>query len=316
MRRKLPAWVLTRRARRPDPPPMIDFLRDLLSRPGAARTVIVLEPDTMSAPRQYEVRLGMALYVLLIAIVAVAAVLVAVVVLTPVRSVLLGPGAGELRAEAERNASRASALEDSMTAQVEQITLLRALITGSAPVGVSEADSAASGARATEEVPAQAITVAPQPAEPAASSESPASIRAQRTRSRAAGAYLASLRSPVPAPLDGVVSRGFLPARGHYGLDLAADAGTPVLAAGDGTVVFADWTQGGGLTVAMQHAGGYLSVYKHNRRLLRRAGDRVAAREALAESGNTGEITSGPHLHVEVWRDGRPLDPETFFSLR
>ena len=304
---------------------MIDFLRDLLSRPGAARTVILLEPDTMSAPRQYEVRPGTALYVLFLAVVAVAAVLVAAVVLTPLRGAFLGPAAGELRAEAERNASRASALEDSMTAQVEQITLLRALITGDTPGGLSGADSATSDIRTTAEATTRSPAVAPPtPAEPSASVSAaepasavpPASTRAARTRGRAAGAYLASLRSPVPAPLDGVVSRGFLPARGHYGLDLAADAGTPVLAAGDGTVVFADWAQGGGLTVAVQHAGGYLSVYKHNRRLLRRAGDRVSAREALAESGNTGEITSGPHLHVEVWRDGRPLDPETFFSLR
>ena len=304
---------------------MIDFLRDLLSRPGAARTVILLEPDTMSAPRQYEVRPGTALYVLFLAVVAVAAVLVAAVVLTPLRGAFLGPAAGELRAEAERNASRASALEDSMTAQVEQITLLRALITGDIPGGLSGADSATPDIRAAAEATIRSPAVAPPaPAEPSASvsAAEPASAvpgapaRAARARGRAAGAYLASLRSPVPAPLDGVVSRGFLPARGHYGLDLAADAGTPVLAAGDGTVVFADWAQGGGLTVAVQHAGGYLSVYKHNRRLLRRAGDRVSAREALAESGNTGEITSGPHLHVEVWRDGRPLDPETFFSLR
>jgi murein DD-endopeptidase MepM/ murein hydrolase activator NlpD len=295
---------------------MTDFLRAFLSRPGAARTVILLEPDLLSAPRQYEVRPGTALVAVGVAIVAVAAVLVAAVVLTPLRGTLLGPDSDELRAAAQRNAARAAALEDSMTVQVEQITVLRALITGE-PGGESSAVPETAVPEPDDssdpDLPPTAKRTAASPL-PSASSETMSGT--QDLRPGPIAAYLASLRAPAPPPLDGVVSRGFLPARGHYGLDLAADAGTAVGAAADGTVVFGDWTQGGGLTIAVQHAGGYLLVYKHNSRLLRRAGERVQAREAVALSGNTGEITSGPHLHVEVWRDGRPLDPATFFSLR
>ena len=296
---------------------MTAFLRDLLSRPGAARTVILLEPDTMSAPRQYEVRPGFLFYAAAVAVVGVAAVLVAVVVVTPLRGALLGPGSAEVRAAAERSASRAEALEDSMAVQVEQIDQLRAIITGTADTLASASAGAPGSAPAS--VPSDPGRVASVPAGRAETSapRPPVPARASPSRTlRVADGYLASLRAPSLPPLDGVVSRGFAPARGHYGLDLAADAGTPVLAAGDGTVVLADWTQDGGLTVAVQHAGGYLSVYKHNSRLLRRPGDRVRSREALALSGNSGEITSGPHLHVEVWRDGRAQDPATFFLLR
>ena len=84
---------------------------------------------------------------------------------------------------------------------------------------------------------------------------------------------------------------------------------------GDGYVTFADWTQAGGYTIAVQHAGGYLSIYKHNARLLKRAGERVRSREVVALSGNTGEITSGPHLHFELWRDGLAQDPASFLIL-
>lgn len=304
---------------------MISFLRDLFDRPGVARTVILIEPDSMSAPRQYEVRPGASLYVLVIGVVAVAAVLVAAAVLTPLRGALVGPGADELRATAEQNASRAAALEDSLVAQAEQIDLLRGLITGEA-LGETPLDSAAGAAGTPSEAPpgpADAPAV-PQP-DPAAAplgaqvaAQAPPAGRLERSLRLvdAAEVYLAGIRAPTRLPLDGVVSRGFAPARGHFGLDIAADVGTPVLAIGDGTVVFADWTQDGGLAVVVQHAGGTLSVYKHCDRILRQAGDRVRAREAIALSGNTGAVTSGPHLHVEVWRDGRAQDPAAFFSLR
>ena len=75
----------------------------------------------------------------------------------------------------------------------------------------------------------------------------------------------------------------------------------------------ADRTQEGGWAIAVQHAGGYLSLYKHNRRLLKQVGERVEAREVIAESGNSGEITTGPHLHVELWHDGLAQDPAAYF---
>jgi murein DD-endopeptidase MepM/ murein hydrolase activator NlpD len=301
---------------------MTDFLRDLFARPGAARTVILLDSDSMSAPRQYEVRPGYALYAAVIGVVVVAAALVAVAVLTSARDLIAGPGSDELRGAAERNAARAAALEDSVTAQYEEIAQLRSIITG-------EADTSDTGG-VESAPPALGVPDVAAPDEPSAlqtdaedgpgrggprEDDEPSGAGPVRL-SRPAAAYLVGLREPALPPLDGVVSRGFRPARGHYGLDIATDRGTPVRSVGDGTVVLADWTQDGGLTVAVQHADGYLSVYKHNGRLGRRTGDRVRARETLALSGNTGEVTSGPHLHVEVWRDGRAHDPAAFFLLR
>lgn len=290
---------------------MIDFWRDLFGRPGASRTVILLEPDSMSAPRQYEVRTGHAVYAAIIATVGLGALLVAAAVLTPLRGLLVGPGAGELRVVAERNAARASALEDSLAAQDEQVDLLRALITGD-PASETAGDDAPNAAA---ENPAPGVPAEVEaPAAPVGDAEP--ERRAASSLTEPADRYLAGLRTATPLPLDGVVSRAFAPARGHFGLDLAADTGTPVQSVGAGTVVLSDWTQAGGLTVAVQHPGGYLVVYQHNSRLLRRPGDRVTPREVLALSGNTGEVTSGPHLHVEVWRDGRAVDPASFFLTR
>jgi murein DD-endopeptidase MepM/ murein hydrolase activator NlpD len=77
-------------------------------------------------------------------------------------------------------------------------------------------------------------------------------------------------------------------------------------------VVFADWTYEGGYAVGVQHADGYLTVYKHNQRLLKRVGDRIRARDEIAISGNSGEISTGPHLHFELWQNGLAQDPRSY----
>jgi len=291
---------------------MTAFLRDLLSHPGTPRTVIIMEPDAMSTPRQYEVRPGYALYAGAVGVMLLASLLVAVLVVTPLRSSLGGASEAELRTLAEQSAGRATALEDSLTAQAEQLSILRAIITGDSSAAPLLADL-------PDEPAPDALADAPS-GDAGAPSAAPAETGRRQTLGsgdrHAADAYLARLRLPALPPIVGVVSRGFRPADGHFGLDYAAAEGTPVRAFAEGTVAFADWTHGGGYVVAVHHPDGYLSVYKHNRRLLRRVGERVQARDDLALSGNTGASTSGPHLHVEVWRDGLALDPATVFARR
>ena len=297
---------------------MTDLLRDLFAHPGASRTVIVLEPDTMSTPRQYDVRPGYALYAAVIGVVVLGALLVAAIVLTPLRGLVLGPGTGELRGVAEANAQRAAALEDSLSVQYQQIAQLRAIITGEMDdLGDDVLDpSAFELPEPGPGAPPAAGGASPAPvgdhAQPALPLPTLGPAAGAERDTPAARAYLDGLRLPALPPVDGVESRGFDAARGHFAVDLAATQGTPVRAFADGYVVFADWTHDGGHTIAVQHPGGYLSIYKHNSRLLKRLGERVRARETIAQSGNTGEITSGPHLHFELWRDGLAQDPAAF----
>lgn len=295
---------------------MTAFLRDLLSHPGTPRTVIIMEPDAMSTPRQYEVRPGYALYAGAVGVVLLAALLVALLVVTPLRSRLGGASTAELRGLAEQSAGRAAALEDSLAEQAEQLAVLRAIITGDSSA-VTVPDDPPDDTSVAQDVSL------PDARETDARDVAPAAPREPSRRHtlgpgdrHAADAYLGRLRLPALPPLAGVVSRGFRPADGHFGLDYAVAEGTPVRAFAAGTVAFADWTHAGGYVVAVHHPDGYLSVYKHNRRLLRRVGERVQARDDLALSGNTGASTSGPHLHVEVWRDGLALDPASVFARR
>ncbi len=275
----------------------------------------------MSTPRQYEVRPGYALYAGSAGVMLLASVVVAVLVVTPLRSHLGGASEAELRILAEQSASRAAALEDSLGVQTEQLAVLRAIITGDSSATARPADGLA-GKPVAVPAAVDAGEQAPDGPPPGAESASAGRLAVGRRQTLGPGsrheadAYLGRLRLPALPPIVGVVSRGFRPADGHFGLDFAAAEGTPVRAFAEGTVAFADWTHGGGYVVAVHHPDGYLTVYKHNRRLLRRVGERVQARDDLALSGNTGASTSGPHLHVEVWRDGLALDPATVFARR
>lgn len=117
-------------------------------------------------------------------------------------------------------------------------------------------------------------------------------------------------------PVEGVVTQSFNEKDRHYGTDIVAKASAKVATVLDGVVVFTDWTVKTGYVIQVQHANDLLSVYKHNSTLLKKQGDYVRAGEVIAVVGNTGEESSGPHLHFELWRAGNPLNPEDFIKFK
>lgn len=123
---------------------------------------------------------------------------------------------------------------------------------------------------------------------------------------------MAAVSFPAILPAQGYVTRGYSAESGHWGLDIAAKTGTVVSAAADGAVLFSGWTEDDGNMLAIAHSGGFVTVYKHNQSLLRRAGAFVRRGEAIATLGNTGRTSLGPHLHFEVWKDGVSADPALY----
>lgn len=113
-------------------------------------------------------------------------------------------------------------------------------------------------------------------------------------------------------PVNGIVNEGFNPEIKHFAVDLIAEKDAPVNAVLDGTVIFSEFSSTTGNVVVMQHLNNYLSVYKHNSVLLKQVGTFVRAGETIAIIGNSGEMTTGPHLHFELWLNGSPVDPEDF----
>jgi murein DD-endopeptidase MepM/ murein hydrolase activator NlpD len=113
-------------------------------------------------------------------------------------------------------------------------------------------------------------------------------------------------------PIKGYITEPFNLTSQHYGVDIVAPANEPIKATLDGIVVFAVWTAETGYVMAIQHNNNLISLYKHNSVLLKQEGNYVKAGDVIAIIGNTGEFTSGPHLHFELWYNGLPLNPEEY----
>lgn len=116
-------------------------------------------------------------------------------------------------------------------------------------------------------------------------------------------------------PLKGQVTNGFNAKSGHYGVDIVGKANDAVKATLDGRVIFSNWTMKTGYVIMVMHDKNLISVYKHNASLLKKQGESIKAGEPIAISGNTGELSTGPHLHFELWYNGNPINPREYMNF-
>lgn len=295
---------------------MFAFLQEFFRRGKGISTFVVIREGSGKPARQYRIVPRHILLVLSGGVLVLSVFLITLLLLSPLNRLLPEYGAAEIRQSARLNVLRINALQDSLAAQEEYMIRLRQVF-----LGQIDPDTA---------VPAPPETFPPienyaAPAPGGLSSNwtdhrQPAITIDLLTENNDLPAHMAntgpvrfpSIVLPTLTPVDGFVTRGFNARTGHYGVDIAVEEGTDVRSIGDGYVVMADWTQEGGFTIAIQHSDGYLSVYKHNRLLYKRTGDRVQARDNIAVSGNSGEFTTGPHLHFELWHNGLAQDPSAY----
>ncbi len=123
-----------------------------------------------------------------------------------------------------------------------------------------------------------------------------------KTKSKTAIAFL--------TPSKGFIIKNFEPENGHLGIDFAAKSGSPVFAARGGLVIFSDFTIDDGNKIIIEHDNGFITVYKHCSSLIKKEREFVVQGELIALSGNSGINTSGPHLHFEIWKNGKPINPK------
>jgi len=125
--------------------------------------------------------------------------------------------------------------------------------------------------------------------------------------------YMITNNIPSVKPAKGLISREYDIDTKHFGIDIVNEVSTPIFSIADGLVVFSDFSKDFGNFLIIDHQNGYLSHYYHNEDLFFSKGDKVLAGDIIAKMGNTG-MSSGPHLHFEIWKDGIPINPNTFFE--
>lgn len=225
-----------------------------------------------------------------------------IIAFTPLRNYLPGYMNSGIRAQVVTNALRADSLQQVVARQGMYIMNIQDILSGSVKADtvqsidsltVLRSDSLMERTRQEEEFIRQYEET-------------------ERYNLTAVNANQTASRLIFYRPTRGMMSAGFNPDNRHYGMDIAANPNESVLATLDGTVIMAAYTAETGYVIQIQHGQDFISVYKHCGSLLKEEGDMVKGGEAIALVGNTGENTTGPHLHFELWHKGRAIDPSKY----
>lgn len=226
-----------------------------------------------------------------------------IIIMTPIRNYLPGYLDVEVRKEIVQNALRADSLERMIEIQNLYLKNVTGIISGTIKLdSIREIDSLAR-VDADFEIP-----------------RSPEEEEYVKNFEQEEKYNLTVLNTnPLPMdglffykPVNGVISSHYQADIHHFGVDIAAASKESVLATLDGTVMYAGYDPNQGNVIQLQHKNGFVSVYKHNELLLKEPGEQVVAGEAIALVGNTGKLSTGPHLHFELWYNGKPVNPEDF----
>ena len=235
------------------------------------------------------------------------AVTALIIITTPIRNYLPGYLDVEVRKEIVENALRADSLERMVAIHELYLSNVAGILSGTLPLdSIRQIDSLATNDE-NYEIP-----------------RSPSEEAFVKEFAEEEKYNLTVLADPEKVPTDGVffykpvngtVSAHYEAAIRHYGVDLVAKERESVLATLDGTVVYAGFDSNQGNVIQLQHKNGFISVYKHNALLLKEVGDIVQAGEAIALVGDTGKLSTGPHLHFELWYKGNPVNPEEYIAF-
>jgi len=283
-----------------------DRLKSSTKRLKNTYQLVIMRADTLAEVASYSLT-PLNLYILISSILVVfGGIVVVLIAFTPLREYV--PGYGEIRTSKELRELHQDIreLEQTLIAQQQYINNIERILDGRV---VSESEAKANSPTLDN------LDSLPIPTPPAIDQQ----LREDAASMAQSVSYQTSTRLPMSnssfddllflAPVSGGISFGFSPERNHLGIDILAPKNTPIKAVSDGYVFFSDWTLETGNTIGIQHANNAISFYKHNSALLKKAGSFVKAGEAIAIIGNTGTFSDGPHLHFELWLDGKAIDP-------
>ena len=228
----------------------------------------------------------------------------ALVAYTSIRELIPGYPDGNLRRTILMNAVKLDSLEEEIRMRDQYFQNLRALIAGEEPdnlVNLSDTSLEISQVEFSKSLEDSILRMQIESEE-----QYNLSVLPQHFTPR----DLASIH--FFTPVRGLVTRSFNASKNHFGTDIGAEPNEVVKATLDGTVTMDGWTVETGYVIYLQHENNLISVYKHNSVLLKKTGNVVKAGDAIAIIGNSGELTTGPHLHFELWHNGTPVDPQSY----
>lgn len=292
---------------------MKELLEKLYRRRHEDLSLMLLEEDTQESPPVYTIRPQKLIYMLSGTMVALILLIFAVLYITPLGNLMFDKDEEQMRATIMELNQRVANLQDSLNVRDEQLQQLQMIITEGRDTTFSVEEM---GSYSTGAAPSTGSGGSSDRFRMISSRESVSPIAMQFDGERIihSGTFDSAPSFPVRPPVEGTLTRSFLPDHGHYGIDIAANEGDPVRVIADGMVISSEWTMNSGYVIHVHHGQGYLSTYKHCSNVYRNVGDLVKRGDILGAVGEAGIQTSGPHLHLELWKDGLALDMEAYMS--
>lgn len=230
-----------------------------------------------------------------------------IIAFTPVRLAIPGYPTYTTKKTALDNAAKVDSLEQRMRIINLQLTNIRKIIAGEAPIPL---DSLLSMGKIED---AEAIVLKSENRADSILRMKVDSIEKYNLRATSSNNGIDGML--FFPPVKGVVTEPYNLASGHPFIDIAVPDNTAARAILDGTVIAAYWSDETGYNIHLQHSHDLISIYKHNTKLLKKVGDKVSAGTTISLAGNTGSLSTGPHLHFELWHKGSPIDPTIYISF-
>ena len=279
------------------------FLKNLIT----PYRMVIINEETFEERIQYRITRLSLLLAALFSIVALVSLVFSTIAYTPLKEYIPGYDSSELRKQAVQNLFITDSLITLYNQNLQYLNAVRAVLNEE----ISFEDP---------ELSEQSLQVENQDAPEFISSVPEDSllrvlVSQQDKYNQDLKSSNITLETLLLPPALGPISQEFNPEEGHYAVDIVLEENTPIKAISDGRVIFAEWTAQTGYVIILEHSKGILSIYKHNASLSKEQGDVVQGGEVIALAGNTGELTTGYHLHFELWVEGYPMDPKNFFNF-
>ena len=263
--------------------------------------LVVLRADNLQEVRSMDLSASKIYVIISSIIILLIVLLLALIVFTPLKELIPGYGKIEANQQFIQLVQGVNELERSMQSQELYLNALKRLITSDGDTSqIQELSLVASELTIDKNI--DSTDRKPQ-------NNYSAQVGKTQLVTDDVALWTAIVKNTPQAPLEGLISAEFNPGEKHFGVDILAPANTAVRAILDGYVISSGWDLETGYTIGVQHEGEIISFYKHNSILLKEKGTFVSAGEAVAIIGNTGTLSSGPHLHFEFWHHGKPINP-------
>lgn len=280
---------------------MLDFLKRLFNSQNQDLTFVIFDDDPESSTSYHfkPSKLWNLFYVSLLSVMVITLLLV---MFTPISGLLYNRHDAQLREQVIQISQKVQSLQDSLDARDRQLIELQQVIAAGDDTSFAVDHSYSALQRSAYQ----------NKAELDFTSEVSSNGMLSQNEILYSNIFKNVPEFPSPYPLEGTFTRGFNPENGHYGIDIAARQETPFRAIADGAIINQDWTVNYGFVVHVQHHNGIISIYKHAASVAKSVGDIVLKGDILGTVGDVGVLSSGPHLHLEIWKNGVPQNPNMY----